>query len=444
MTNRNTLIRLAVTTALASTALAGCTGKVAPTAAHSAAKAETALKKGKSDKAVDHAEAAVLASPRDAYTRTLLGNAYLEAGRFASAAQAFSDAIELGDTSPRTVISLSLAQTGMGDRPAAIYTLERHEAAIDPADYGLAIALAGQPQRGVHVLSNALRGGQNTPKVRQNLAYAYAMSGQWREARIMVAEDVPADKVGDRMAEWGAIARPEQYRTRIASLLDVEIQNDPGLPTMLALNNNPSVDMLASENVEQADSDFAFAAELPAAAPAEEIESFDVDTEATFADAAPAVPVADEPRFVPAQPAADKPVVVASLDSEDEVSKPIAKPAAASKPAPAAKPAPRLAAAKGDYNIQLGSYFTMEDALAGWDKFQAMYPELADAERTISRARVNGRLYFRVAATGYAKDTARSMCSSVKGKGGGCIAYAQDNPLPGALLDNGAVRVAAR
>ena len=107
MTNRNTLIRLAVTTAIASTALAGCTGKVAPTAAHSAAKAETALQKGKASKAVDHAEAAVLATPRDAYARTLLGNAYMEAGRFASASQAFSDAIELGDTSPRTVVSES-------------------------------------------------------------------------------------------------------------------------------------------------------------------------------------------------------------------------------------------------------------------------------------------------------------------------------------------------
>ncbi|MBX7492217.1 SPOR domain-containing protein [Qipengyuania sp. 1NDW9] len=456
MTNRNTLIRLAVTTALASTALAGCTGKVAPTAAHSAAKAETALQKGKASKAVDHAEAAVLATPRDAYARTLLGNAYMEAGRFASASQAFSDAIELGDTSPRTVVSLSLAQTGMGDRAAAIYTLERHEAALDAADFGLAIALAGQPQRGVHVLSNALRDGQNTAKVRQNLAYAYAMSGQWREARIMVAEDVPADKVGERMAEWGAIARPEQYRTRVASLLNVEISNDPGLPTMLALHNNPSVDMLASENVEQADSDFAFVAELPAADPAaeEEIVAFDVDAadEVVVAAAAPAAPVRDEPRFAPVDADRSKPVVVASLDGEDEVSAPAAKPAVAAKPAPAAKPAaaskpaaaPTLAVSKGDYNIQLGSYFTMEDALAGWEKFKAMYPELADAERSISKARVNGRLYFRVAAVGYAKDSARDMCSSVKGKGGGCIAYAQNNPLPGALLDNGTVRVAAR
>ncbi len=439
MTTRNsTFIRLAVTTALASTALAGCSGKVAPSFAESSGKAEVALAKGKADKAVNHAEAAVLASPRDAYTRTLLGNAYLEAGRFASAAQTFEDAIALGDSSPRTVISLSLALTGMGDRAKAIYVLESNEAALDPADYGLAIALAGQPQRGVHVLSNTLRAGNNTAKVRQNLAYAYAMSGQWREARVMVAEDVPADKVGDRMAEWGAIARPELYRTRVASLLKVDIADDPGQPAMLALNNNPSVDMLASENVDTgaADSDFAYAEELPATESAP-IERIVFDTRDDSEDEPKAVIIASLPNE-PAPAAKPAPSVAQSFA---EAPAPAAKAPAARK-APAA--APRLSLAKGDYNIQLGSYFTMADAELGWTKFQQMYPELGDAERVISKARVNGKIYYRVAAVGYAKDSARAMCSSVKGKGGGCIAYAKDNPLPGALLDNGKVRVAAR
>ena len=74
----------------------------------------------------------------------------------------------------------------------------------------------------------------------------------------------------------------------------------------------------------------------------------------------------------------------------------------------------------------------MEDRRVQLERFlrrAATHPELADAERSISKARVNGRLYFRVAAVGYAKDSALDMCSSVKGKGGGCIAYAQDNPI---------------
>ena len=440
MTTRNaTFIRLAVGTALASTALAGCSGQVAPSAAHSVGKAETALAKGKVDKAITHAEAAVLASPRDPYARTLLGNAYLENGRLASAAQSFQDAIDLGDTSPRTAVSLSLALTGMGDRAAAIHALEKHEAAIDPADFGLAIALAGQPQRGVSVLSNTLRAGNNTAKVRQNLAYAYAMSGQWREARLMVAEDVPADMVGERMAEWGAIAHPEQFRTRIASLLGVDIVADPGQPQMLALGNNPSVDMLAAETVsaEEPQVELAAGEELPAVTPTAPIERLALDDNfldrgaAAIAPAPAATPAERKP--APARIAAAKPV---------ETVQPAA-PAATPAPRKANASSPRLTLASGDYNIQLGSYFSMADAEEGWSKFQTMYPELADAERVISKARVNGKLYFRVAAVGYAKDSARALCSNVKGKGGSCIAYSQSNPLPGAIA-NGKIRVAAR
>ena len=441
MTTKNSaFIRLAVSTALATSALAGCTGKVAPTAAHSAGKAEVALQKGKGDKAVKHAEAAALATPRDAYTRTLLGNAYLEAGRFASASQSFQDAITLGDTSPRTVVSLSLALTGMGDRAAAIYTLEKHEASLDAADFGLAIALAGQPQRGVHVLSNTLRAGNNTAKVRQNLAYAYALSGQWREARLMVAEDVPADQVGERMAEWGALAHPDQYRVRVANLLNVDIVEDAGQPAQIALSNNPSVDMLASENFDsQPEGELAALTVDPVEAPSAPVEpaAFDI----AFRDDR------DEAEEAP------RAVVVARLDEDRPAAAPRsasvapaapkAAPSAASAPAKAA-PAPRLTLVSGDYNIQLGSYFSMEDALEGWEQFQRLYPELAGAERVISKARVNGKLYYRVAAANYAKDSARAMCSTVKGKGGGCIAYAQDNPLPGALRESGSPRIAAR
>ena len=113
-------VQLAVTTALATTALTACTGKAAPSHSYSAAHAEQALSKGRTSKAVQHAEAAVLASPRDAYSRTLLGNAYLEDGRFASAATTFAEAVELGDTAPRTIISYTLAQIAIGDQVGAL------------------------------------------------------------------------------------------------------------------------------------------------------------------------------------------------------------------------------------------------------------------------------------------------------------------------------------
>lgn len=430
------LVQLAVSTALASAALSGCTGKVAPSHAYSAEHAEKALMQGKASKAVAHAEAAVLANPRDAHSRTLLANAYLEDGRFVSAAATFAEAIELGDTASRTIISHALAQIAIGDHAGAGATLDRFEAALDPADFGLAITLAGRPDQGVHVLSNALRSGQNTPKVRQNLAYAYALQGNWRAARVMAAEDVPAGNIGARMAEWAALARPEAFTTRIASLLGVQPQVDPGQPRMLALANHPSVDMMAAQTSDDAEiyepapaGSYAFAKELP---PVAGIQSYPDSGDAALADAALATEISGI-RYVSNEIAQSLPAkarAVAPRVAGAEASRPVQAPANF---------------AGGDYNIQLGSFFSMSDANEAWKQFQKRYPELGSAERVITKARVNGKIYYRVAAAGYARSVAQSMCRTVKGKGGGCIAYASSRPLPGALgVVESAVRVASR
>ncbi|WP_394271119.1 SPOR domain-containing protein, partial [Qipengyuania sp.] len=113
----------------------------------------------------------------------------------------------------------------------------------------------------------------------------------------------------------------------------------------------------------------------------------------------------------------------------------------ATRPAGAAPAA--SAPARGDYNIQLGSYFSMSDANAAWVQFQKEYPQFRNAQRQITKARVKGKIYYRVAAAGYAKDSARALCSAVRSKGGGCFAYAANSPLPGTIT-NGNVRVAAR
>ena len=193
-------IGLFVSTAVASLALAGCTAS-APPAEASFAKAQAALENGKIDNAIMHAEAAVLAEPRNPGYRALLGAAYLEAGRFESASTAFGEALELGEDDPRTVLSYALAKVATGDNEAALAELSANQNIIPPADLGLALALAGQPDRGAQYLVNAVRQGQNSPKARQNLAYAYALAGNWRAARVMAAEDVPADQLDARLSD---------------------------------------------------------------------------------------------------------------------------------------------------------------------------------------------------------------------------------------------------
>ena len=87
----------------------------------------------------------------------------------------------------------------------------------------------------------------------------------------------------------------------------------------------------------------------------------------------------------------------------------------------------------------------MSSAHEAWKQFQKRYPEMGDAERVITKAKVNGKIYYRVAAIGFAKASAQSLCRSVKGKGGGCMAYAASTALPGTIdIVAGPVRVAAR
>lgn len=441
------ILGLVLTTALATTTLAGCAGKAAPSAAVSAEGAKAALAKGKGDKAVAFAEAAVLAAPRDAQTRALLGAAYLEAGRFVSAASALNDAIQLGDTSGRTVLTYSLALSAAGRYAEAQALLAERQRELDPVDYGLAITLAGSPQQGVEALSNALRYGENTPKLRQNLAYAFALSGDWRSARLLAAQDVTADKLNERLGEWAALSTPQMAAHRVAALLGVTAKADNGQPVHLALTNFPTNEQLASEAATQQ------AAPAPAPAPVAGAALANAELPAADAIAEPAektVLAAYEPApdFAPA-PA---PTATSSTPAAPRIVLPKPNPVsagpvrtAAAKPVPA-KPSAAFAAAfvrqPGAYRVQLGSYLSASAASNAWSRFQKRHPELKGAERVVTKATVKGKTYYRVAAGGFARTSASSFCALVKKSGGGCFAYASSRTLPGTA--NNATRVAAR
>ncbi|GMN03340.1 tetratricopeptide repeat protein [Erythrobacter sp. MTPC3] len=428
-------IGLIMTTALASVALSGCSTNAAAPAATSFAKAQSALEKGQVNKAITYAEAAVLAEPRNSSFRAMLGAAYLEAGRFNSAATSFDDALELGDEDPRTVLSYALAKTALGDHGSALAMLNEWEGAINPADMGLAIALAGQPERGVHILTNTLRGGQNTAKVRQNLAYTYALAGNWRAARVMAAEDVPANELDARISDWAANAKPEDYQVRVAGLLNVRPTSDGGQPRYLALSNFPSQQMMVAEAADQAPVEVA-------AAPSEtEALAFGATTE----PAAPRVAVAE----VTDAPAAAKP---AAKPAMRYISKAVVQdiPAkAASKPAPKrvvkAASQRRMAVATGKaatHLVQLGSFDSRAVAEAKWNEFKAQFPQLKGRDSVITEAVVNGQTYFRLAAAGFGQSSANQMCSAVKSSVAGCFSYAAATPPAGAVKQ--VVRVAAR
>lgn len=232
------MLALVIPAAIVGVSVASYGASAAPASTHAhAGKAQAALKAGQADKAIIHAEAAVSADPLNADYRAMLGAAYMGAGRFMAAASSFEDALDLGQQDVRTVLSYALAKTAIGDGRVAVAALDEARTRLNAADYGLALALAGQAERGVQVLINAVRSEEPTAKLRQNLAYAYALAGNWRAARVMASEDVPAGEVDARMVEWAATAAPEQFQQRVAGLLKIRPSYDEGQPANLALVN---------------------------------------------------------------------------------------------------------------------------------------------------------------------------------------------------------------
>ena len=438
-------LALAVTTALAGLALAGCSTSAAPRADVSFSNAQVALQKGQTDKAIAHAEAAVQAEPRNPGFRALLGAAYMEAGRFQSAATSFGDALDLGNEDPRTVLSFALAKTALGEGRAAVQVLDDYAKLIDPADLVLAYALAGQPERGVHVLINAVRASEEaTPKLRQNLAYTYALAGNWRAARVMAAEDVPADQLDARLTEWAAMSAPEHFQQRVAAMLQVTPRLDGGQPQQLALANFPAQDVMFAEAAAQGE--VPVVAEAAPVAPA--AQQLAVATPRPSFEEAFATPVsapaagpanAEGIRFVSApvvqqlparaERAASRAGTRVAASSQRRMTGTLAAPVASDKSA-------------NTHLVQLGAYDSKIEAQRGWTVLKGKFPQLKDHDVIITEAVVNGRTFWRVAAAGFGATSARSMCGTVKSAGRGCFAYAASSPPAGAV-DRG-VRLAAR
>jgi Flp pilus assembly protein TadD len=450
--NRNRKVALVLTSALAAGLVTGCATQAAPRADLSANKAETALAKGKTETALTHAEAAVQAEPRNAAYRAMLGSAYLEAGRFASAETTFNDAMKLGDNSARTALSLTLALDGQAKYEQALLLLDDWQDQIAPADLGLAYALSGRPDVGINILAQAIRAGDSSAKVRQNLAYAYALAGRWKDARIMASQDVPANLVGDRMEQWAQMVQPEAWQARVADMVGAPAGvRDPGQPVQLALANNPGIEQLASEAA-AAKTELA-AVDKPADAPqAQPLVTADKEVPAV-ASAAPAgnLPSYPAPKtarrddfqaaFATVAPAGGS-VAQVTHDALRFASQPAVQTAAARHGAKPSAGQARANETSGTHLVQLGSFSSEQGAHRAWSIYTKRYPELRDHQMVISQAVVRGKRYWRVSAAGFGLASSRSMCGRVKSSGEGCFAYAEGHPLPGAV-DTG-VRMALR
>lgn len=444
---RDMILKLAASTMVVAVTLTGCGpfggGSVASSSSKAvsskdgplyAKKAEKAMAKGQTVEAISFAERSVAAIGNNAETRALLGQAYMNVGRFSSAESSFLDAMDLGKNDARTILSLALSQLGQGKANKALQLVEANRQYIPTADYGLALALAGEANSAVDILENAIRSANVTGRTRQNLGLAYALDGRWKEAKLMALQDMSPATVDKRIMQWAQMARPGAYDLRVASVLNVKPDlTDPGQPSRLALNaasspmaNVASADPKDDYSTEVASFDRNTA--LPAIGPAPrgnsnvDFTAKENNVKVMTVNVPASAPVSSAPMIVaPTTTAKPSKFIVESS------SKPKSKPVlSAVKPviekaayAPSSSPTP---VASGTHLVQLGAYSTPESAQRAWGIMSARHKELSSFKFATSKATVKGKTFYRLAAMGFGNaQSANSLCAGLKSSGADCI-----------------------
>lgn len=372
-------------------------------ASHYFGLAQQSVQQGNTPAALAHAEKAVELSPRDAGYRMLLGDLYLKSGRFASAETTFADVLALDPGNNRATFNLVLSEIALGKQASALIKLDRLSETAAPGDVGLAYALAGYPDRAVTILETAARAPDANGRVRQNLALAYALSGDWQRARVTASQDLsPADLAG-RMEQWATFVQPAAQWDQVASLLGVTPAEDSGQPVRLALAP------VASES--------AYAqAELPATP--EPVTERVVQYAAIEAPA----PV-EEVKFAQA--------VQSLVEPKAEVVR-------ASLPAPTFEPAPVKKMVKqerrtgtGRFVVQLASYGSASDLEQGWSKLQKRYGLGSAAPVTTTITLPGKGRFHRLSMAGFdTRAEAARACASIKAKGGACFVRGMSGDAP--------------
>jgi Flp pilus assembly protein TadD len=403
--------------------------KLDPSKVGMAMRAQAALAANDLATAISLGESAVEYRPNDASFRALLGNIYLASGRYASAERSYHDALTLAAPDLQVVLKYALVQIALGKSQDAVAMLGEAQSLLDPADLGLALALAGRASDAVAVLEPASRLRGADARTRQNLALAYALGGDWAQARIVAEQDLAVDQVDARMAEWLAMAKPGQASAQVAAFIGIRpLASDPGQPTRLALN------AVALPNRQAA-------VEAPVTAPAVTAP----------AEAAPQVAEVAPPAFeAPVEMAAvvaPAPMPMVETAPLAETIQPAPRKVAIRAPRPALTPAavkltqtlPELrrnaalptGATRSRVVVQLGAYNSREFIAGAWNRAASRHAALRQYIPVTARFDSAKGTFYRLSVKGFASNSeAISLCTGLKRAGANCFVRAAFNDAP--------------
>jgi len=401
------------------------------------AQVQLQMQQGNLADALALAERMVELAPRDTGYRMLLADLYLKNGRFVSAEAAFGDVLVLDPANSRAGLTRALTMIGQGKNGEAMIELDRLTATASPADVGLAFALAGQPQRAIEMLEPAARAPDANARIRQNLALAYALSGDWQKARVVAAQDLSPAELGRRLQHWASLANPAAPYTQVAALLGVNPVEDAGQPTRLALAPAASQQAYAEMEVPAAPAEAgpvqtASAAPVAVGGPVETVseimtaayayqppehaDAFSAPVDSNSAEVPVAAAPAEATRFAAA--------VNSLVESPVQVERPVAlvakAPLLAFTPIKAGA-TPRVKST-GRYVVQIGAYRNARQVEQAWARAHRHYG-FSDNQPLSTTVSIPGKgIFHRLAVAGFEgpMDAAR-LCQSIRGKGGACF-----------------------
>ena len=445
---------IAISTAALAFAIAGCAAPQSRVGSASsfggkadgeiglAMRALAALNANNLPLAIDLAERTVARTPNDAGFRALLGNAYFASGRFASAEAAFKDSLSIYSNQPQIVLKLALVEIAQGKTGEAVAFLEAARSVLDPADYGLALALAGRSGDAAAVLLDAARQPGADARVRQNLALAYALSGDWTQARTVAAQDLAANQVDARIQQWMKFAKPARASDQVAALTGVApAAVDPGQPVRLALRGGNSLMAVAAPQPQlQAQPQPVAVVALPefAAAVAQP------EPQPEIAQAVPPAPPPADPARLPAFAAPEPaPMVAEAQYVAPPPPPPVARPSFTRAAAPLRKAAklqrasapirPAMLRRGGSTSVvQLGAYGSAQRVLAAWNSAARRHNSLRAYAPMSARFASTRGLVYRLSVRGFANQgEAAALCAKLRRSGGSCFVrtFAGDAPV---------------
>jgi len=163
-----------------------------------------------------------------------LGKSKLAKGRFDEALVAFDNAVAQAGDDPKVRSGRAVALAALGRTGDAIAAFQADSDRLTLSNKALVLAATGRAEAAIRVLEPVMRRGTGTSRDRQNLAMAYLLAGQEREAYRIARLDLDPATINETFTFYRSLSslepaqrmqalvtgsvNPEWTKTRLANL----------------------------------------------------------------------------------------------------------------------------------------------------------------------------------------------------------------------------------